>query len=89
MKDENKKNNSAMHSASIRVLNPSDPGAKRGDVNVGLRNQGATKNASYQLKSVPLTLTTHGKGVEISFHGKTNDGIELRVTAKCSEMEEM
>jgi hypothetical protein len=88
VKVEKKKSSSAMHSASIRVLNPNDPGAKRGDVNVELRNQDATKN-TYQLKSVPLTLTTNGKAVEISFRGKTNDGIELRVTARCSEMEKM
>jgi hypothetical protein len=79
----------AMNSASIRVLNPNDPGAKLGDVSVGLRDPDATKNSSYELKSVPLTLTTKGKGAEISFQGKTKDGIELRVTAKCSEMVEM
>ncbi len=84
---ENKKGNSnAMHSASIRVLNPNDPAAKVGDVNVDLRNQDATKNSSYELKSVPITLTIKGKGAELSFDGKTKDGIQLRVIAKCSEM---
>ena len=75
-----------LNSASIRVLNPNDPGAKLGDVNVGMRNQDATKNRSYELKSVPITLTVKGKEAEISFDGKTKDGIQLRVTAKCSEM---
>ena len=87
---ESKKSPSkTLNSASIRVLNPNDPGAKLGDVNVGLRDPDATKNNSYNLKSVPLTLTIKGKGAEILFQGKTKDGIELRVTAQCSEMVEM
>jgi hypothetical protein len=86
---EKKTNQSAMHSASIRVLNPKDPGAKLGDVSLDLRNPDATKNALYELKSVPISLTTKGKGADISFDGKTKDGIQLRVTAKCSEMVQM
>jgi hypothetical protein len=30
-----------------------------------------------------------GKGAEITFEGKTKDGIQLRVTAKCSDVEEL
>ena len=80
---------SAMHSASIRVLNPNGPGVKLGDVSIDLRNQDATKDTLYEVKSVPLTLTTQGKGAVISFDGKSKDGIELRVTAKCAEMVQM
>ena len=63
--------------------------ARIGDVSVGLRDPDASKNSSYELKSVPITLTIKGKGAEISFDGKTKDGIQLRVTAKCSEMVQM
>jgi PAS domain S-box-containing protein len=38
---------------------------------------------------VPVSLTIKGAGAEISFQGKTKDGVQLQVTAKCSTMEEM
>jgi hypothetical protein len=38
---------------------------------------------------VPVTLTTKGKGVEMSFDGKTKEGVGLRVNAKCSEVENL
>jgi len=34
-------------------------------------------------------MTMKGKSAEITFQGKTKDGIELRVTAKCSDVEEL
>ena len=37
----------------------------------------------------PLTLSMKGKGAEITFEGKTKDGIQLRVTAKCLDVEKM
>ena len=78
----------ALNIASISVSNPDDPGAKQGDVNVALVDRGK-KQISYKVDAVPLSLTIKGEGAEISFEGKTKDGIQLRVTAKCSKMEEM
>ena len=34
-------------------------------------------------------MTKDGRGAEITFQGETKDGIQLRVTAKCSDVEEM
>jgi hypothetical protein len=40
--------------------------------------------ADYKVTDVPVTLTTKGKGVEMSFDGKTKEGVGLRVNAFCS-----
>ena len=37
----------------------------------------------------PLTILRHGKGADLTFQGQTKDGISLRVTAKCLELEEL
>ena len=67
----------AIAEAGISVSNPDGAGAKQGDVRVAFGDQ------------APLTMTKNGKGAEITFQGKTKDGIQLRVTAKCSDVEEM
>lgn len=83
-------NSMTLAAASISVANPDDAGAKLGDVKVEIRDPSPNKkNGSYAVDSAPLTLTIHGKGADISFQGKTKDGIQLRVTAKCSVMEQM
>ncbi len=78
----------SLNSASISVSNPDDPGAKQGDVDVGLVDR-SKKLFSYKVDAVPVSLTIKGEGAEISFQGKTKDGVQLQVTAKCSTMEEM
>lgn len=73
--------------ASISISNPDDKGAKFGALVLQL-GWGKTL-VRYTVDHTPLTLTVKGKGAEIVSQGKTKDGIQLRVTAKCSEVETM
>ena len=79
-----------LSSAAIKVLNPEQAGPKRGDVQIAFGTEPGKKVvADYKVTDVPVTLTTKGKGVEMSFDGKTKEGVGLRVNAKCSEVENL
>ncbi len=79
-----------MTTAAIKVSNPEQAGPKRGEVQVSFAAPpGKTSQASYDLKDVPVKLTIKGKGAEMSFDGKTKEGIGLRVTATCDEVENL
>ena len=79
-----------LSAAAIKTLNPEQAGPKRGDVQIAFGTEPGKKVvADYKLTDVPVTLTTRGKGVEMSFDGKTKEGVGLRVTAKCSEVENL
>ena len=79
-----------LSSAAIKVLNPEQAGPKRGDVQIAFGTEPGKKVvADYKVTDVPVTLTTKGKGAEMSFDGKTQEGVGLRVTAKCSELENL
>ena len=83
------KNDTAVISeVGINVSNADAPGAKYGQVLVAFGDRDK-KQIEYKVDQAPLTLTIKGKGAEIAFQGKTKDGIQLRVTAACSEVEEM
>ena len=77
----------AIAEAGINVLNPDDTGPKHGEVRIAFGDPNK-KPTVYSADRVPLTMTMKGKSAEITFQGKTKDGIELRVTAKCSDVEE-
>jgi hypothetical protein len=87
-KDFNAHDAKALAEAGISVSNPDEAGTKRGDVRVAFGDPDR-KPTVYSVNQVPLAMTGTGKGAEIGFQGKTSDGIELRVTAKCLEVEEM
>jgi hypothetical protein len=79
-----------LSAAAIKVLNPEQPGPKHGDVQIAFGTEPGKKVvADYKVTDVPVTLTTKGKGVEMSFDGKTKEGVGLRVNAKCSEVENL
>jgi hypothetical protein len=79
-----------MTTAAIKVSNPEQAGPKRGEVQVSFAAPpGKTSQASYDVKDAPVTLTISGKGAEMSFDGKTKQGIGLRVSAKCDEVENL
>jgi hypothetical protein len=42
----------------------------------------------YSVDQAPLTFTVNDKGADITFEGHTKEDIQLRVTAKCSDVEE-
>jgi len=75
---------------AIKISNPEQAGPKRGDVQIAFGTEPGKKVvADYNVTDVPVTLTTKGKGVEMSFDGKTKEGVGLRVNAKCSEVENL
>lgn len=74
--------------AGMNVSNPDDAGAKQGEVRIAFGDPDK-KPTIYSVDQAPLTLTRTATGAEIAFQGKTKDGIQLRVIAKCSDVEEM
>lgn len=80
--------------AGMNITNPDETGPKRGDVLVafGARDD---KRASRYTVSIPgdsagpITLTRNGKAADLAFQGRTKDGISLRVTVKCLNVEEL
>jgi hypothetical protein len=87
-KDLNAHDAKAIAEAGINVSNPEDAGAKHGEVRIAFGDPDK-KTTVYSVDQAPLTLTMKGKGAEITFEGKTKEGIQLRVTAKCSDVEEL
>ena len=78
----------AIAEVGINVSNPDEAGAKHGEVRIAFGDPDK-KPTVYSVDQAPLTLAKAGKGAEITFQGKTKEGIQLRVTAKCSDVEEM
>ena len=79
-----------LSAAAIKVLNPEQAGPKRGEAQIAFGSEPGKKVvADYKVTDVPVTLTTKGKGVEMSFDGKTKEGVGFRVNAKCSEVENL
>lgn len=78
----------AIAEAGISISNPDGAEAKQGAVRVAFGDPGK-KPTVYNIDQAPLTMTKDGRGAEITFQGETKDGIQLRVTAKCSDVEEM
>ena len=84
--------------AAIGVTNPDDAGPKRGSVEVSFaaaEGQDAVSSSLSYAISIPsespgpLVLTRNGKGAELSFQGKTKDGVSIRITAKCAALEDL
>jgi hypothetical protein len=80
--------------AGINITNPDATGPKRGDVLVAFGARESKSAARYSVSipgdsAGPITLTRSGKEAGLSFQGRTKDGISLRVTAKCTDVEEL
>jgi hypothetical protein len=80
--------------AGINIVNPDDAGPKQGDVLVGFGARGDKSATRYSVSipgdsAGPITLIRNGKAVDVAFQGRTKDGVSLRVTARCPELEEL
>jgi len=79
--------------AGLEVQNPDDAGAKRGDVRIAFGDP--DKSPTVYAINVPrdgpgtLTLTPGAKGADVAFQGKTKDGITLRITVRCLDIERL
>jgi hypothetical protein len=93
-KDFDAKDPKKVGEAGINILNPEEAGAKRGNVLVNFGGRGDKSAAKYSISIPadspgPLTVTRTGKAADLTFQGKTKDGISIRVTARCPEVEEL
>ena len=80
--------------AGINVTNPDASGPKRGDVLVAFGARDDKRALRYSISipgdsAGPITLTRSGKTADLAFQGKTKDGVSIRVTAKCLDVEEL
>jgi hypothetical protein len=78
--------------AGISVSNAGEAGAKRGEVRLAFGDPDK-KPSVYDVlvprdSNGPLVLTKSGTRVELSFQGQTKEGIQLRVTASCVQIDE-
>ena len=78
--------------AGINIDNPDAAGAKTGEVRVSFGDP--KKNPTiYDLfiprdSKGPLTFVRTAKGADFTFEGQTKDGVQLRLTAKCLDIDE-
>lgn len=87
-KDFNAKGARALAQGGIKVGNPDAAGAKSGDLNVAFGSSDKLA-VDYNVINVPITVTAKGKGVDLTGAGKTKDGIQIRITASCAEIEQL
>lgn len=80
----------ALGEAGINISNPDEPGPTRGEVRISF---GDSKHPTvYDVRipddsKGPLTMTRSGAVVSLAFNGKTRDGIALRVSAVCKDID--
>ena len=79
--------------AGINITNPDEVGPKRGDVLVAFGARDDKRAVRYAISipgdsAGPITLTRSGKSADLAFQGKTKDGVSIRVTARCLDVEE-
>lgn len=64
------------------------PGARTGDVIVKFLDGSGDTMHDYSLSNVPMTLSRNGTVQQLSFEGKTREGMRMRVTGILVEIEE-
>lgn len=78
--------------AGLNILNPAEPGPKRGNVLVAFGDPDKKPVSQYAI-AVPgdgggaLTFARTGKTAELSFTGKAKDGATVTVTARCTDID--
>ncbi|MBK5186845.1 MAG: hypothetical protein JJD97_01300 [Gemmatimonadaceae bacterium] len=74
--------------AAIDVSNYKGSAAKTANAHVGFGDP-HQKPFVYDLTRMPLTMARNGKVLTLTVQGKTAQGVQLRVTASCGEIEEL
>ena len=64
------------------------PGARTGDVIVKFLDGIGKDMHDYSIMNVPMTLTRNGNVQQLSFEGKTKDGVHMRVTGIIVQVDE-
>jgi len=91
-KDFDAKDPKAVSEGGINILNPDEPGPKQGHALVAFGDPGKKPQVQYSFSifkdtTGQLTFTRSPKGADLSFQGKTPDGIAVRITAKCTDID--
>jgi hypothetical protein len=84
----------ALSEAGISVSNPEETAAKRGEVRIAFIGPSPSQPTVYDIviprdSPGPLTFTKTATQADLSFQGQAKGGIQLRVTAKCGDIDEM
>ncbi len=92
-KDVSARDPRTLSGAGINVFNPDDTGPKQGQINIRFGDPDDKRPAPYEVSiprdsQGPLALTRKGKLADLAFEGQTKNGIKLRVTAKCGDVDE-
>jgi hypothetical protein len=87
-RDFDAKDAHALGEGGIKVDNPDAPGPKTGDLHVAFGDD-KKRSVVYDVYNAPITLTPKGKGADLAGAGKTKDGIAIRITASCVDVETM
>ena len=82
----------SLSEAGISVTNPDEAGPWRGEVRVAFSDADKQPQV-YDIQvpadsAGPLEFSRHPDGVELAFRGVTRDGVQLRLTAICTDIEE-
>jgi hypothetical protein len=85
-RDFDAKDAHALGDGGIKVDDPDVSGPKTGDLHVAFGDD-KKRSVVYDVYGAPITITPKGKGAEISGAGKTKDGVAIRITASCVEIE--
>ena len=80
--------------AAINVENPDEAARKSGSVLVAFKSRDGKRGSQYDVSvsrdsADPITLTRNGKSADLAFQGRTKEGFSLRMTAKCTSVEEL
>jgi hypothetical protein len=87
-KDFNANTPRAFAEGGLRIDNPDAPGPKKGDLYVAFGTNDK-KAVEYNVYGVPITMTAKGKGADLVGAGKTKEGVSIRVTASCVDVDTM
>jgi hypothetical protein len=87
-RDFDAKDAHALGDGGIKIDNPDAPGPKTADLHVSFGDD-KKRSMTYDVYNVPATVTPKGKGADITGAGKTKEGVGIRITANCAEIEMM
>ena len=76
----------AMEEAGMEISDPDSAKPKLGYARVAFFGADG-KKVVYQTVRSPVTLTMSGKTGQISYDGKTTDGVNVKLTASCMDVE--
>lgn len=85
-RDFDAKDAHALGDGGIKIDNPDAPGPKTADLHVAFGDD-KKRSMTYDVYNAPATLTPKGKGADIIGAGKTKEGVTIRITANCAEIE--